>query len=491
MVGTPPPLCSSPMLEINGTRAPHPVASQADAYLFQVKSGGTVQYCKIVCDKGEWRGPYCGQTRERLGERVFRHGCHLQAPVSGLQLREGHRLVPPGQTAEYGHGALLLARCTSPSQALQGSNKMTCRDGSWSSGLPQCSDTSTREGFLDSLPPLIEFAVTGGPWTLGRAGQLIVRPGSIVHLDCIQDRRQGNPEWSWANTYKEFPTGWVIQQQKRNWHYRLSVIYAKVEDSGHYNCSSQRGLKNSLNLVVTELSCPPLVASKEVRVSSPCSHLGCSLAFSCPTGSNLNGANTADCRDDGTWSEPSPSCSPVQCPALEISSPHLRVLALNNSYLGEAVFDCPFGFQLTGGTASLWCTPSGTWSGPVPSCTPTTCKSPPPPKHGTMVRTGGQRVGGTVRTSCHQGFLLIGEPVIRCTEAGSWSHQLPFCKRACSFPTVPEGGIVSPIKFLYNVGDRISLECRHGLLAVGSASAECNSRGEWTANLPPCVDYRE
>ena len=25
-----------------------------------------------------------------------------------------------------------------------------------------------REGFLDSLPPLIEFAVTGGPWTLGR-----------------------------------------------------------------------------------------------------------------------------------------------------------------------------------------------------------------------------------------------------------------------------------------------------------------------------------
>ena len=26
----------------------------------------------------------------------------------------------------------------------------------------------------------------------------------------------------------------------------------------------------------------------------------------------------------------------------------------------------------------------------------------------------------------------------RCTEAGTWSHQLPFCKRACSFPTVPE-----------------------------------------------------
>ena len=39
----------------------------------QVKSGGTVQYCKIVCDKGEWRGPYCGQTRERLGGDHHQH----------------------------------------------------------------------------------------------------------------------------------------------------------------------------------------------------------------------------------------------------------------------------------------------------------------------------------------------------------------------------------------------------------------------------------
>ena len=31
-----------------------------------------------------------------------------------------------------------------------------------------------REGFLDSLPPLIEFSVTGGPWTLGR---------SVYHLE--------------------------------------------------------------------------------------------------------------------------------------------------------------------------------------------------------------------------------------------------------------------------------------------------------------------
>ena len=41
MVGTPPTLCTSPTLEINGTLgAAHPAASQADAYLFQVEISG-------------------------------------------------------------------------------------------------------------------------------------------------------------------------------------------------------------------------------------------------------------------------------------------------------------------------------------------------------------------------------------------------------------------------------------------------------------------
>ena len=35
-------------------------------------------------------------------------------------------------------------------------------------------------------PPRIERSVQGGAWALGRVGQLVVRPGAIVHLDCIQ-----------------------------------------------------------------------------------------------------------------------------------------------------------------------------------------------------------------------------------------------------------------------------------------------------------------
>ena len=34
----------------------------------------------------------------------------------------------------------------------------------------------------------------------------------------------------------------------------------------------------------------------------------------------------------GRWSGDPPRCVPVRCPALEIADPHLRVLALNNSF---------------------------------------------------------------------------------------------------------------------------------------------------------------
>ena len=61
--------------------------------------------------------------------------------------------------------------------------------------------------FIDFLPPPIKYSVTGSSWAVGRVGQLIVRPGGILHLDCLADRRRGNPSWRWTNLYKEYPTG--------------------------------------------------------------------------------------------------------------------------------------------------------------------------------------------------------------------------------------------------------------------------------------------
>ena len=48
--------------------------------------------------------------------------------------------------------------------------------------------------------------------------------------------------------------------------------------------------------------------------------------------------------------------------------------------------------------------------------------------NGRLLDNGHYLVGNTVQYFCSEGFVLIGEPVIRCTESGLWSHAPPFCK---------------------------------------------------------------
>ena len=67
------------------------------------------------------------------------------------------------------------------------------------------------------------------------------------------------------------------------------------------------------------------------------------------------------------------------------------------------------------------------------------CPSPLPPRHGRLLLPRHRQpqseeeeakllVGETVQYACKEGFVLIGEPVIRCTEQGLWSHSVPFCE---------------------------------------------------------------
>ena len=236
------------------------------------------------------------------------------------------------------------------------------------------------------------------------------------HYKSLQDRRAGSPSWRWSHTHKDYPTGWVVSSALRNTHYRLSIIYAAVEDSGEYRCESRLGLVNSLRLVVTNLQCPPLLRShhqEEARLSSTHNHIGAVVSVSCPTGWRVAGSSRLHCRDDGTWSQDTPPhCVPVQCPPLEISSPHLQVLSLNNSYLGTASFSCPLGYTLSPPLSSIWCGVGGAWSDRVPACHLTQCPEPSPPPHATTT-TSGVRVGDTATTSCRDGFLLVGEEVTR------------------------------------------------------------------------------
>ena len=110
-----------------------------------------------------------------------------------------------GRHVTRDHDDVVLVRCSDQTRSMSGHHTLRCRDGAWSAPLPQC--VATYQEFSALAPPRLQWGVSGSVWGLGRVGQLVVRPGAIIHLDCLQDRRRGNPSWHWSHTHKEYPTG--------------------------------------------------------------------------------------------------------------------------------------------------------------------------------------------------------------------------------------------------------------------------------------------
>ena len=91
----------------------------------------------------------------------------------------------------------------------------------------------------------------------------------------------------------------MVRSGQRNTHYRLSIIYAGLEDSGEYRCQTEQGLANSVEVVVTSLQCPRLAPTHSVRLNSSLSHVGAVVSVSCPTGWEVAATPVLHCRDDG------------------------------------------------------------------------------------------------------------------------------------------------------------------------------------------------
>ena len=136
------------------------------------------------------------------------------------------------------------------------------------------------------------------------------------------------------------------------------------------------------------------------------------------------------------------------------------------------------------------------------------CPSPPTPPHGALVPSSDHYVGTTVQSICNAGYVLVGEPVTRCTQEGIWSHATPQCKklsasmiiiptpkltgrRACRYPGAPVRGVITPVKFVYSVGDQITVVCDQGLFVAGTPSVHCGQDGSWSNKVPTCTDYLE
>ncbi|XP_019617776.1 PREDICTED: sperm receptor for egg jelly-like [Branchiostoma belcheri] len=205
------------------------------------------------------------------------------------------------------------------------------------------------------------------------------------------------------------------------------------------------------------------------------------VVFSCNSGFTLNGQATPTCQADGTWSHPVPTCSPRQCPAL--TAPPFGVLCPigARSYQDTVTFECDQGYTLNGATSAT-CQADETWSNPVPTCTRKACQELPILNNGN--RTEGHLYGDTVIFSCNEGYEPIGSENRTCQSDQSWSGVQPNCSRkACPELPLPNNGNRTE-GHLY--GDTVTFSCNKGYEPIGSENRTCQSDQSWSGVQPNC-----
>ncbi|XP_076377842.1 locomotion-related protein hikaru genki isoform X1 [Megalopta genalis] len=393
---------------------------------------------------------------------------------------------------------------------LIGDSLLHCRNASWNGTVPSCVPTTAianYTGETEDVPPTIVFGLPAGSAAVEPSGTLAVFPGSILHLECLFARKLGNPEWTWTSTFRQYLTGWAIAARERDWKYRLSIYYAKAQDSGTYTCSTPRGLSNSIRVHVVDVQCPVLSLPEPPLFGKiEGARMGHGAVFECPVGYRLEGAPGITCQYNGKWSADMPRCTLIECPPLDaLNDSRLQLIEYNNSFGGRALFTCMWGHKLVGSDA-INCEEDGSWSGDVPICTEITCPAPSIPKSGRIIEQSHRhnsgrkqhrgrihKVGALVRYACLPGHQLIGEASIICTENGTWSHTSPICKVRCPYPGDPPHGRIAPLKFWYKPGDNIQVTCSPGYVTPLEPVRRptCRDNGIWSAPPPPCRSYKD
>ncbi|KAI8510944.1 hypothetical protein Bbelb_118600 [Branchiostoma belcheri] len=194
------------------------------------------------------------------------------------------------------------------------------------------------------------------------------------------------------------------------------------------------------------------------------------VTFSCDQGYELTGSTSVTCQVDGTWSGNIPDCNARPAPANGAVSPTGAV-----SYPNGVTFTCNTGYILNG-TADTTCTADGTWSNPVPTCTANGAVSP----------TGPVSYPNGVTFTCNPGYTLNGAATPTCQADGTWSNPEPTCAPIqCPPRTAPDNGAVSPTgPIIYEEG--VEFSCDQGYVLNGAATATCTADGTWSHPVPTC-----
>ncbi|XP_078276396.1 C4b-binding protein alpha chain-like [Rhinoraja longicauda] len=214
---------------------------------------------------------------------------------------------------------------------------------------------------------------------------------------------------------------------------------------------------------------------------------GSSATYSCHPGYVLRGTRSRVCSERGWWGQ-LPECQLKSCGSLrDILNGWFT--ASGNVFGANVTFHCNEGFSLRGVGHSR-CEVNG-WSGTVPTCETVRCAAPPSIQRGDVSDLHGMdrwEYGMVATYSCHSLYTLIGQKEIYCSASGNWSHPPPTCKVVrCDSPEPPANShVMSGFGFGLKYGDMITYRCGVGYDMIGSGVIECSEDNQFHPAPPTC-----
>ncbi|XP_072444221.1 sushi, von Willebrand factor type A, EGF and pentraxin domain-containing protein 1 isoform X6 [Chiloscyllium punctatum] len=200
------------------------------------------------------------------------------------------------------------------------------------------------------------------------------------------------------------------------------------------------GTWNGTEVSCQRISCEPhSEVDNAVSIGTGDSYMS-NVTFVCNVGYHLVGPQNITCLANGTWSQPVPRCEVMLCnppPSPINGQAHYNALSV-----GQIVnFYCDEGYNVEG-ASSAECMVNGSWSQPVPVCKEITC-GPPVQVKNAFVRGLLHYVGDIATYSCYSGYMLEGSRASSCLENGTWSKP-PSCRAVCRFPCQNGGACERP-----------------------------------------------
>lgn len=176
-------------------------------------------------------------------------------------------------------------------------------------------------------------------------------------------------------------------------------------------------------------------------------------------------------------------------------------LAIDNAkiiYGDQTAFaKCLEGFKIEG-NPFLFCLRTSKWDlSRLPTCKIVKCDALKTPANGRM-QLNKLSYKGTAKFNCEQGFQIVGNDSLTCTDKGKWSSQTPTCKSIHECPALNEpangnlvyasdSGVMDENHLTYPLGTFVEIRCHDGYAVEHDNLITCSDNGDWDLEVENCM----